>query len=363
VSPGAHKRPGSITVMRNQHVFDRAVALLNELVDAYLPVEKAPAFPLDRRTTGKDRRLYRRMADRLRRGKQKPVFETLYTPGQLASLLEGIARHDDLRDQTLKASSRIGPQIGALMREDAVAVREAFDAVFRDTYRLAEEQGPDSEAAARWRTLQGFNRAAGVVMEDRRRGIKDPPSRDPLRRIPLVPAEVLEDAPEGAEIIAISAENDETESERMLVRIGLGASSWIGSFACGEVPFSTMFIMPNGKHFFVSACGAGYIVDLESRTLVERTGTDVVGVHRDALMTIFLIEHNDGLEAFGVVSRLWKTGPLGAGGLRNIGIMEDCIVGEARQASGEWLAFAVNVATGDVVLGTSEAPIDEGRVV
>jgi hypothetical protein len=334
--------------MRNQHVFDRAVALLNELVDAYLPVEKVPAFPLDQPTTGKDRRLYRRAADRLRRGEQKPVFKTLYTGDQLGALLEAIVRHDDLRDQTLEASSRIGPQIGALMREDAAAVREAFDAVFLDTHRLAEEQGPDSEAAARWRTLQGFNRAAGVVMEDRRRQITPPPRRDPLRRIPLVPAEVLEDAPEGVEIIAIPAEDDDTERERMLVRIGLGASSWVGSFVCGEQPVSTMFIMPNGKHFFVSACGAGYIVDLESRTLVERAGNAVAGIHRDPLMTFFLIEHDDSLEAFGVVNRLWKTPPLGAGGLRNIALKDEYVVGEAQQASGEWLAFAVEVATGAV---------------
>src|SRR5207248_10962331 len=141
---------------------------------------------------------------------------------------------------------------------------------------------------------------------------------DPLRRIPLVPAEILDDAPEGAEVIPIPADSvdDDTERERMLVRIGLGPSAWIGSFACGEVPVSTMFIMPNGKHFFVSACGAGHIVDLESRTLVERAGTAVAGIHRDVLMTLFLIDHNDSLEAFGVVSRLWKTPPLGAGGIR-----------------------------------------------
>jgi hypothetical protein len=349
--------------MRNKQIFDRTVALLNELVDAYLPVETAPSFPPGKRTTGKDRRLYRRAADRLRRGEQEPVFKNLYTPDRLATLLDDIALHDDLRDKTLAATTHFGLEIGPLMREDAEAVREGFDAVFLDTYRLAEEQGPDSEAAARWRTLQGFNRSADVVMEDRRRGIKNPPSRYPLRGILLVPAEVLEEAPEGVTIVPIPAEHDDTEGERLLVRIGLGAASWVGSFACGDVPWSTMFIMPNGEHFFVSACGAGYIIDLESRTLVERTGNDVVGVHRDPLMTCFLIEHRDSLEAFGVVNRLWKTPSLGAGGLRNIGLMEDCVVGEARQASGEWLVFAVTVATGAVVFGTSEAAVDESRAV
>jgi hypothetical protein len=74
---------------------------------------------------------------------------------------------------------------------------------------------------------------------------------------------------------------------------------------------------------------------------VERAGTAVAGAHRDALMTIFMIDHNGmSLEAFGVVSRLWKTQPLGAGGLRNIALMDDCVVGEAWQASGEWLAWS-----------------------
>jgi hypothetical protein len=335
--------------MKNQHVFDRAVALLNELVDVYLGVEKVAPLSPGRRTTKKDRRLYRRMADRLRRGEQKPVFEALYTPEQLATLIEDTVRHDDKRDETLETFLRIGPKIGALMREDSEAVREAFDAVFLDALRLAEEQGPDSEAAARWRTLQSIARASSEVSEDRRRQKKASPPADPLRRIPLVPAEVLEDVPEGAEIIPIPAEGDDPERERMFIRIGLGPSSWIGSFPCGEKPVSTMFIMPDGKHFFVSACGAGYIVDLETRTLVEHAGTEVAGVHRDALMTIFMIDHNGmSLEAFGVVSRLWKTRPLGAGGLRDIALIDDCVVGEAWQASGEWLAFAVNVATGAV---------------
>ena len=63
--------------MKNQHVFDRAVALLNELVDVYLGVEKIPFWSSERRTTGKDRRLYRRMAGRLRRGEQKAALKHL----------------------------------------------------------------------------------------------------------------------------------------------------------------------------------------------------------------------------------------------------------------------------------------------
>lgn len=44
---------------------------------------------------------------------------------------------------------------------------------------------------------------------------------------------------------------------------------------------STIGMMPDGKHLFVSADGAGYIIEASSRTLVEATGTEVVGVMRD----------------------------------------------------------------------------------
>ncbi|HYI12601.1 MAG TPA: hypothetical protein VEK57_26355 [Thermoanaerobaculia bacterium] len=70
---------------------------------------------------------------------------------------------------------------------------------------------------------------------------------------------------------------------------------------------STIFMMPDGKHLFVSANGAGYILDERSRTLVERTGTEIVGVSRDEGMTLFIVNHNDvSFEAFGPGGRLWK---------------------------------------------------------
>src|SRR6059058_62160 len=116
--------------MRKQYVIDRAAALLNELIDLYRRAEKAPHSPLEKLTTKKDRRLYRRAADRLRRGKQGVVFKGLYTPGQFATLLEDIVRHDEMREETSETFFRIGPEIGALMREDAEAVREGFGAVF-----------------------------------------------------------------------------------------------------------------------------------------------------------------------------------------------------------------------------------------
>ena len=68
---------------------------------------------------------------------------------------------------------------------------------------------------------------------------------------------------------------------------------------------STIVMMPGDKHLFVSAKGAGYIIDLKSRTLVEEIGTDVAGVMGNEPRTVFVVDHNGmSLEAFGKTGRL-----------------------------------------------------------
>jgi hypothetical protein len=343
--------------MKNNSVFERVVALLNETIDVLLQGEQAPHSPIDAVTTGAQQRVYRRHAERLRAGEADTVFKNIWTREQFATVLENAVRRDKIRRQTRENFFRLGRKIFACMEEDPAEARRAFEWVFAETFRLAQEHGPDSEAAARWRQLQFIVRFAKMTKEDHRgkRSSAAPagpePALDPSMRVPLIPAEVLDGAPEGEEIVPIPAEED--GGERMFIRIGLGATAWVGSFVRGRIPTSTIFVMPDREHLFVSACGAGYRIDLKSRTLVERLGTEVVGVHRDALMTFFLIEHNASLEAFGVATRLWKTEPLGAGGLRILGLTDDEVVGEALQASGEWREFAVRVTTGEVSYGSN----------
>lgn len=79
----------------------------------------------------------------------------------------------------------------------------------------------------------------------------------------------------------------------MFIRIGIGEGSWIGSFERGHATVSTIYMMPDRKHLFVSADGAGYIIEAKSRTLVEAVGTEVVGVMRDKPLTVFIVSHKD----------------------------------------------------------------------
>jgi hypothetical protein len=301
--------------MRNQKASERIAELLHEMIEVLQRVENAPDSPVETFVPAKTRRSMRRHAERLRRGEIQPRYKNLYTAEQLAAILENTARRDEVRQQIDAELLRIGREIGSVIAEDPAGTRQSWEKVCMETFYLAREQGPGSEAAARYRQLQHLARIAETFKSDRRRqkGLGRPPkamAHDPRGRIPLVPAEILDSAPAGEAVIPFPAVGEDSGRSRILMRIGVGASSWIGSFESGFNTVSTTFMMPDGKHLFVSANGAGYIIEERSRMLVERTGTEIVGVSRDEEMTLFIVNHNDvSSEAFGPGGRLWKTGP------------------------------------------------------
>ena len=295
--------------MRNQNASERASALLNEIIDVLQHAEEtAPHSPVNTLVPGKVRRTLRRGAERLRRGEAQPRYRNLFTAEQLADIYERTARRDEIRQHVLDELSRIGREIARSMEEDPEGTREALDTVFIETLRLAKKHGPDSKAAGRYRQLRRLTRATKMWISDQRR--QKPSDRphaahDDGDLIPLIPAEILESAPAGEAVIPFPPAGEDSGRGRILIRIGVGASSWIGSFESGLKTVSTIFMMPDGKHLFVSAGGAGYIIDERSRTLVERTGNEIVGVMRDASMTLFVVNHNDvSFEAFGPGGRL-----------------------------------------------------------
>jgi hypothetical protein len=339
--------------MKNMNACVRVRELLNETVELLLRIERAPHTPFGPRDP-KEHRVMRRLAERLDNGEIQPLFGNLYTGKQLARLFRDTITRDEIREETRDEFFRLAHEIGRCIHEDPPGTRKVFDEFWLETLLASKAGGPGSEGECRWRQLQKLVDFVKSCRFEKRRGRRskprpERPSNDGVRRISLVPAVVLPFVPPGETIIPFPAISETAEDDRVLFRIGIGPSSWIGSFEPGTVDVNSVFIMPDGEHLFVSALGAGYRIHLESRTLVERLGNDVVGIHRDPRMTLFLIEHGSGsLEAFGVASRLWKTGPLGAGGLRNIGLCDDQVVGEALQSSGVWTNFSINVVSGEV---------------
>jgi hypothetical protein len=291
--------------MSNQNASERAAALLKETIDAFQRGENVPHSPIDAFVPGKTRRSLRRFAERLRRGEAQPRYRNLYTAEQLAGICERAAQRDEIRQQVSDELLRIGREMYRLIHEDPEGVRQTFVTFFREARRRADEDGPGSEAAQRYRQLQRISEAAKMERFDRRRQkLPDRPrvaeAPDAAGRLPMIPAEPLDSAPPGEAVLFFPAVGEDSGRARMLLRIGVGASSWIGSFESGLDGITTVSIMPDGKHLFVSALGAGYIIELKSRTLVERTGTEIVGVFRDPAMTLFVVNHNnERFEAFG----------------------------------------------------------------
>jgi len=164
-------------------------------------------------------------------------------------------------------------------------VGEAVAAFVMKAQRSAEELGPGSEAAERYRCLQFLSWLGDQYHRRSRRQKVGAPVGFPLAADPMIDirnrlnaAEILDAAPPGEAVIAIPPEGTDSGRGRILIRIGLDEASWIGSFEIGSMSDCTVLMMPDCKHLFVSAQGAGYIIDLLSRRLVGTVGTEVVEV-------------------------------------------------------------------------------------
>jgi len=344
--------------MKNDNAPKRAAALVHQAVDVLQRASHAPASQVNALVPANVRRKLRRAARRLRLGKSQPRYTNLHTSEELADIYDRTVERDEILEQALRDFQRITRELGCVLEENDPEVGTTLEAIIREAQRSAKEQGPGSEAAQRYRQLQLLAWFGQRYASQKRRGRSPAPLRVPLAPDPSVEvrnqvtaAELLASPPSpGEAVIAIPPDGRDSGRGRIFIRIGVGEASWIGSFERGHKCVSTIFMMPGGKHLFVSAEGAGYVIDAKSRTLVEEIGTEIVGVMRDDPMTVFLVNHNDmRFEAFGPAGRLWKTDIIGSGGFRRLAITDHSLIGEAlRLSQARWAGFSVNLATGEV---------------
>jgi hypothetical protein len=328
--------------MKSEKTSGRAAALLSQALDVLRRADHAPDSPVRAFLRAAERREFRRSAKRLRAGKAQPRNENL-PAAELAEIYERTVQRDEIFEQTYREFERITFELGDVLAENDPEERKTLDAAIDEIERTAKENGPASEAAARYRHLH-FLGWIGRQSHSYKRRQRSPASP----RIPA-PRPAVE-APKEPVVIPLQG------SDLLFVHVGPGAA-WIGSQGRGYQRVGTIFIMPDGKHLIACVGGAGYIVDVDSRTLVEEIGTDVsqvdvAVVSHDASLTLLFVHHDDGtLEAFGKSGRLWKTDPIGAGGFRNMALRNGVLSGEARHPSGEGrVDFSVEIATGNVRL-------------
>jgi hypothetical protein len=344
--------------MNDDNVSERAVALIQEALDLLRRAENAPASPVNTFLTAKRRRALRRDAARLRLSKVEPRYKNLHTAAELAAIYERTAQRDEMFERSVRDFKRIARDLDRIREETPSELQKAMAAFVLEAKRSAEKQGPGSEAARRYQNVLRLAWYGHQRHSHRRRQRVPVPQRIALAPDPSVQAryeetaaEILTSLPSSDDaVIAIPPQGKDSGRGRIFLRIGIGQASWIGSFERGHTHVSTVGMLPDGKHLFVSAGGAGYVIDAKSRTLVETTGTQIVRTIRTEPLTLFVVDHNGmSLEAFGRTGRLWKTNPISSGGFRRLAITDDELVGEARHLTRTgWARFSVKLATGDV---------------
>jgi hypothetical protein len=306
------------------------------------------------------RRELRRRAARLRQQRVEPRYKNLHSAEELAAIYERTAQRDEILEKGRRDLQRISLELKRIRSEKDPEVEHAMVLLVNEAARSAEEHGPGSEAAQRFRLMQLLGWVGQQAIDHRRK----PRARFPWRVFPaadpsvearyeLTATEVLDSLPAGEAVIDIPPKGRYSGRPCVYLRIGLGGASWVGSFEIGHANVTTVSLMPNDKHLFVSAEGAGYIIDLASRTLVETIGTEVAGVMLDYPRTVFIVDHRGlSLEAFGRSGRLWKTDAIGSGGFRNTAVTDTSFIGEARAGS-RWARFSVDLASGEVRFATA----------
>jgi hypothetical protein len=344
--------------MKNEKA-ERVIALFKVCIDALLRVENVPDSTMNGYTSVEERRELRRKAKRLRKGQLHPVHENIFDGPSLADVCEATAKRDDAIDQAREEFRPAERELGQLASEGDSEVDEAIAELVAQMAQEAREGGPGSEAERRFQCLQLLGELGMSQHNQQRRRSSNRSyivprlTRNPLTqaRMEAAAAEILESLPLGEPVWAFPAEESRKGEERLILRIGVEPVWWIGTFERGNKVPSTVQLMPGDAHFFVSAAGAGYIIEAKTRTLVEKVGDDVVSVRFDDHRLRFFVNHDDRrLEGFGPFgSRLWKTEDIGAAGFRGLTLNGNHLAGEAQQSpDGEWSAFSVDVATGEV---------------
>lgn len=342
--------------MKKESKAERAVALVIAAIDALRRAENAPDSPMNRYTSVDERYALRRKAKRLRKGQLASVHKNLHSDLELADIYERTAQRDDILDAERAKFSAAELELAPIVEEGDAEVGQALDELVERMMHEALEGGPGSEAEHRLRCLQLLG-AVGAKWHDQKRrqnasrpmSIAPQLTSDPLiqARLEATAAEILTEPPEGEPVWTFPAEH--SGRRRLILRIGVHPVSWIASFERGNKGPSTVQLMPGDTHFFVSAAGAGYIIEAKTRTLVEKIGDDVVSVGTDEQGLRFFVNHDDRfLDAFGPAGWLWRTQPIGCG-FRGLTLDDGRIAGEAQQSpDAEWSAFSVDVATGEV---------------
>jgi hypothetical protein len=131
---------------------------------------------------------------------------------------------------------------------------------------------------------------------------------------------------------------------------------WVGNFQPGLGSFDDVCVHPDGKHVFVIAGGAAYVIDPVTQTVIQSFGgqfescilfPDGRGLLLSNCLSLTLIRPQ---------GTAWQTHRLAWYGLRVHRVSEDEVLGEGRHFDDSWHAFSVRLSDGQASGGAYDGP-------
>lgn len=146
-----------------------------------------------------------------------------------------------------------------------------------------------------------------------------------------------------------------THREGFVVKFFPSTGTWIGNFQRGLSSLDHVFSHPNEKHAVIVAGGTAYVVDPDSRNLIESFGGQIDAIIPVPELRYVLIRNGVSFEAMGPTGIVWKSRRISWDGMRNISLLGSTVHGEAYRPEGVevmWDAFELDILTGSVTGGS-----------
>ncbi|HEY2324677.1 MAG TPA: hypothetical protein VGJ82_17585 [Thermoanaerobaculia bacterium] len=295
--------------MTVQQRWERAAAITARFYELAAELARVPKVPITAFLNAEMRRQYRRFAARLRAGKVEPRYKNLFSAEQLADICEQACRRDEFLEKALKELLALANELCALLSENEAELAKETTAEILRVKDAAQWLGPGSRAGQDYQEAQRVRR-----LGQRRRnhsGKSGPPQRLALPgfdyelhlRHWLAAAEILPDGAPADEPVGRYPEGD--DEDRIVIRIGIGEHSWVGSFRRGLTDYTTVQLMPDSRNLLIVAAGAGYVVELITNAPIAEVGRDIGVVVYDGESPLLLVDPDGNtLATFGPEGRI-----------------------------------------------------------
>ena len=321
--------------MNVQQRWERSFEILARYRELVAELERLPKLPIVAFLDAEMRRKYRRFAARLRAGKVEPRYKNLFTAEQLADLCEAACARDEFLEKAVKELRELAEELRAMLEENSAELASVTMAELLPAKDAAQWLGPDSMAEQKYREIQQLRRQG-----QRRRN--HPPKSEPPQLIDLPGMDYelhVRQWLAAAELVP-----EQTDAERIALRIGVGDFSWVGTFQRGVTDYTTVQLMPDDRHLLIVTDGAGTIVEIISHVPVAEIGRDIASVISDESSPFLLFDHGGtSLEAFGPEGRMWQTGAIACGGFREFSVADGTLTFEACQGDGGWVEVTMTI--------------------